>query len=76
MPIHIDIRVNDELIKQVHIGRDEIFGATDKTHRYMVTDQVHMTRADFYGKDAKTFMHKYDDGLEICVRKGLEALYG
>ena len=77
MPIHIDIRINDKYINTVHIGRDEELKGTDEVHIYTVTDRVASnTRPDWFGDMAVQFEHKYSDGLEICVTKGLQALYG
>lgn len=76
MPIHVDIRINDEHIKTIHIGRDDAYMGSDEIHSYIVTDRTVTTRSDWYDIDAKRFKHKYSDGLDVCVQKALEAYNG
>lgn len=76
MPLHIDIKVNDTLIKQVHIGR--VRGGThpDDVNDYLVLDGDRPTRWEDWHIDGIPFQHRYGDGAEVCVMKGLEALVG
>ena len=76
MPIHVDIRINDENVRTVHIGREQDLVGKDEVHQYRITTGTINTRADWWDLDSVTFEHKYSDGVEVCVRKGLEALYG
>ncbi len=73
MPLHVDIKINDRLLSQIHIGR--IQGGTDP-------DSVN-TYVAHEGEEPKTreewlqgvrFEHRYGDGAEVCVRKALMAL--
>lgn len=76
MPIHIDIRINDEHIRSVHIGREEDLLGKNEEHKYRITAGTIRTRADWWDPDSAEFTHKYSDGAEVCVAKGLLALYG
>ena len=76
MPIHVDIRINDENVRTVHIGREDDFSGNDGIHKYRITTGTINTRVDWWDPDSVTFEHKYSDGVEVCVAKGLEALYG
>jgi hypothetical protein len=75
MPIHVDIRINDKHIRTVHIGREDDFLGTEGEHTYRITENTINTRADWWDPDSVQFTHTYSDGAEICVAKGLEALY-
>ena len=76
MPIHVDIRINDENVRTVHIGREQDLVGKDEVHQYRITTGTVSTRADWWDPDSVTFEHKYSDGVEVCVARGLEALYG
>ena len=76
MPIHIDIRVNDKVINQIHIGR--VSGGTnpDDINNYLVIEgDIPLRMKDWY-IDGIPFTHRYGDGAEVCVMKGMRALYG
>lgn len=74
MPIHVDIKINDTLINTVHIGR--VSGTTDpdSINEYVIVDGPRPETIDHWYEGAD-FTHRYGDGAEICVAKGLEALY-
>lgn len=77
MPVHVDIKINEKYIKTVHIGRDEGLRGKQEVHAYTVTDKVTSDgRPDWWGDDCAHFEHRYSDGVEVCVTKGLQALYG
>lgn len=76
MPLHIDIRVNERLINQLHIGRvDELYSNT-QTSEYLVVEGIMKPREVKYGDDGVSFTHKYDEGAEVCVMKAVAALRG
>jgi len=66
MPIHIPIYINDKLIKTYHIGR--IAGDTnpDSINKYLI---VHDHELCSVGRE---FEHRYGDGVEACVIKGIQ----
>jgi hypothetical protein len=75
MPLHVDIRINNRLINTLHIGR--VSGTTDpdSINEYVIVDgEKPETVSQWY--EGTDFTHRYGDGAEICVAKGLEALYG
>lgn len=76
MPLHIDIRVNDKLINQLHIGRVSGGTQTDDINEYLIVDGEKPTRWEDWYIDGIPFQHRYGDGAEICVMKGMQALYG
>jgi hypothetical protein len=76
MPIHVDIRINDKHIRTVHIGREDDFLGTEGEHTYRITESTINTRADWWDPDSVQFTHVYSEGAEVCVAKGLLALYG
>jgi len=76
MPIHVDIKINNDVINQLHIGR--ISGGTepDDINTYLIVDgELPRSHSDWH-VDGTPFTHRYGDGAEICVMKGMEALYG
>jgi hypothetical protein len=75
MPIHVDIRVNDTLINQIHIGR--VRGGTDDNdiNDYLVIDGDKPTRLEDWHIDGIPFTHRYGDGAEICVAKAIDAMF-
>ena len=76
MPIHVDIKINNDVINQLHIGR--ISGGTepDDINSYLIVDgKIPRSHSDWH-VDGTPFTHRYGDGAEICVMKGMEALYG
>lgn len=76
MPIHVDIKINQELINQLHIGR--VSGGTDPDdiNDYLIVDGERPQRLEDWHIDGIPFQHRYGDGAEICVMKGMQALYG
>ena len=76
MPIHVDIKVNDTLINQIHIGRVRGTGTDpDDINDYLAIDGPRPTRLEDWLIDGIPFKHRYGDGAEICVKKALEVLY-
>ena len=76
MPIHVDIRVNNELINEIHIGR--VSGGTDPDdiNDYLVVEGYDPLRLEDWHIDGIPFQHRYGDGANVCVQKAMEALYG
>lgn len=76
MPIHVDIKVNDLLINQVHIGRVEGDTDPDSVNSYLVVDGDRPRSHSDWHAVGIPFKHRYGDGAEVCVQKAMEALYG
>lgn len=74
MPLHVDIRVNDELINQLHIARVRGGTAPDDINTYLVIYGYRPTRLEDWHVDGIPFEHRYGDGAEVCVMKAIEAL--
>lgn len=68
MPLHIPIYVNDKLIKTYHIGRFEGEATEDSLNTYIIVQD------DQFWKDGIAFTHRYGDGVDTCVTKGLYAM--
>jgi hypothetical protein len=76
MPLHVNIKINDRSINAIHIGR--VSGNTDPdsiNHYLAVAGEEPLFKGDWVERGTH-FTHRYGDGAEICVAKGLEALYG
>jgi len=71
MPIHIPIYINDRLIKTYHIGRLEGDTNTDSINTYLIVES-NGDRVPW--ETGIEFIHRYADGLDICVQKGFIAL--
>ena len=76
MPLHIDIRVNDKIISQLHIGRVNGGTAPNDINDYLIVDGDKPTRMEDWYIDGIPFQHRYGDGAEICVMKGIQAMNG
>lgn len=73
MPLHVDIRVNANLISRIHIGR--ISGGVDANdiNTYRAVMGEYPKSYEDWMKGAE-FTHRYGDGAEVCVQKAIEAL--
>ena len=67
MPLHVDIRVNDQHLASLTIGRTEEFKGQHHEHEYMVVRNQDFT-------SMARFTHTYSDGAEVCVERALQAL--
>ena len=77
MPIHVDIKINDTLINQIHIARVKGGTKADDVNDYVVVDGPRPTRLEDWLIDGIPYTHRYGDGAEVCVSRALEALgYG
>jgi hypothetical protein len=76
MPIHIDIRINRELINTLHIAR--VKGGTDEDdiNDYLILEGDEPLRYEDWLIDGIPFTHRYGDGAEVCVMKGIQAMKG
>lgn len=76
MPIHVYIHVNEDIVNELHIGRVQGGTDPDDTNDYLAVDGTRPTRLEDWHIDGVPFKHRYGDGLEKCVQRGMEALYG
>lgn len=74
MPLHIDIRVNETLINTLHIARVKGGTKPDDINDYVVVDGSRPTRHEDWLIDGIPFTHRYGDGAEVCVMKGIKAM--
>jgi len=74
MPLHVDIKINESLINSIHIGR--VSGGTkpDDINDYVVVEGDKPIRPEDWHVDGVPYTHRYGDGAEVCVVKGLKAL--
>ena len=68
MPIHIPIYVNDRLVKTYHIGRVKGDTNPDSINDYLIVEDDQLWRV------GKKFTHRYGDGIDTCVIKGINAM--
>lgn len=74
MPLHVDIRVNDTHISSLHIGRLEGGTDPDDINTYVIVKgHEPLFTSDWLERGIK-YTHRYGDGAEVCVMKGIEAL--
>lgn len=73
MPIHVDIRINDTLINQIHIARIKGGTKANDINEYLVVDGPKPERHEDWLIDGVPFKHRYGDGAEVCVARALEA---
>lgn len=73
MPLHVDVRINDRLIEQYHIGRTEKLVTATQTHQYRVVKGDYQPREVPYDALGVEFTHRYDDGAGVCVQKAIAA---
>ena len=73
MPLHIDIRVNHTLIQQFHIGRHRGGTNANDINEYLIVEGDRPTRFEDWSIDGVPFIHRYGDGAEVCVMKGIDA---
>jgi hypothetical protein len=69
MPVHVTIAINAKPVQNVTIWRTEKFKGPDFYHQYGV-----LTTSEDGETAEATFSHLYRNGVEECVRRGLEAL--
>jgi hypothetical protein len=76
MPLQVEIRINGNMLKTLHIGRMEGTTDHDSVNTYAATLRLPGGQPDWYNPDASTFYHRYGDGLEVCVSKALDSILG
>ena len=74
MPLHVDIRINDRLINQLHIGRMSGGNQPDHVNTYLAVYGEEPLLVSEWRERGTEYTHRYGDGAEICVMKAIEAL--
>lgn len=74
MPIHVEIKINDTLINQIHIARVRGGTASDDVNDYVALEGDRPTRLEDWHIDSVPFKHRYGDSAEVCVAKAIQAL--
>lgn len=74
MAVQVEMRVNGNIIKVLHIGRTE--GTEDKysVNTYLAGFRRAGEQPDWYSPDMVELNHTYGDGIEELVRKALNAI--
>lgn len=73
MPIHVEIKINEQLINTLHIGRLKGGTGSQDVNSYLVVEGQRPKSADDW-HSGETFSHRYGDGAEVCVMKAIEAI--
>jgi hypothetical protein len=76
MPLHIDIRLDERIISTLHIQRVEERISKHGTNSYLILEGDEPLRYEDWLIDGIPFTHRYSDGAEICVMKGIQAMRG
>jgi len=74
MPLHVQIRLNRQLLTEIHIARAEGGTDPDNINTYIATTGEEPLWLEGYQERGVEFKHRYGDGAEVCVRKAIEAL--
>jgi hypothetical protein len=74
MPIHVDIRINETLIKQIHIGRIRGSAKKNSINTYLAYEGDRPETLEDWFDRGTEYEHRYGDGAEVCVAKALKAL--
>lgn len=73
MPLNITVHVNDRFIKQYRIGREEGGTELDDINTYRILE-FEAGDGDQLWTMGDKFEHRYGDGVDVCILKGLQAL--
>ncbi len=73
MPLHVKVYVNDDYQKTFHIGRrsGDDLNSSINTYEVVVGDIEDPLQPEW--DDGVQFTHRYGDGLDVCVIRGIEA---
>lgn len=76
MPLHIEIKINDTVLNNLHIARVKGDTNPDSHNDYLIIEGEYPLRNEDWYIDGVPFKHRYGDGAEVCVAKGIRALRG
>jgi len=74
MPLYADIRINNTLIKTVAIGRAAGGNDPDDINTYVAVEVEPKGEPDWSDDNHAKYIHRYGDGAEVCLLRGLKAL--
>lgn len=74
MPIHVDIRINERLINQIHIGRLSGGTGADDVNTYLAVEGDQPLVLPEWKQRGVEFEHRYGDGAEKCIELAIVAL--
>lgn len=83
MPIQVYVEVNGRPIESLHIGREKGGTDPDDENDYLILrggprplhdGDTHGPLYRQWTEEGTPFKHRYGDGIEVCVQKGIEAL--
>jgi len=76
MPLHVDIRINEKLIKTLHIGRLKGGTRPDDVNTYAAVLGDPPIMIEDWKRLGASYEHRYGDGALVCVQKAIAALEG
>ncbi len=74
MPVHVAIKINEELVTELHIARMDELKSRDQVSEYRVVETLGLAPHEIRYETGVAFEHKYDEGIQRCVELALEAL--
>jgi hypothetical protein len=74
MPLHVQIRLNRQLLTEIHIARVKGGTSPSNVNTYIATTGEEPLWLEGYQEHGVEFKHRYGDGAEVCVSKALKAL--
>jgi len=74
VPLHVQIRLNRQLLSEIHIARAEGGTSPSNVNTYIAVTEEEPLYLEEYQERGVKFKHRYGDGAEICVSKALKAL--
>jgi hypothetical protein len=74
MPLYADIRINDTPIKTIAIGRSAGGTDPDDINTYIAVEIDPDGALDWWDENHAKYIHRYGDGAEVCLLRGLKAL--
>jgi hypothetical protein len=73
VPVRVKIDINGRVVSTIHIAREKGLPTpnSENTYRAIIKNE-----SPSYNdlNDGVMFTHRYGDGVEICVKKAIEAL--
>lgn len=76
MPLHIEIKINNTVLNTLHIARVKGDTRPDSNNDYLIIEGEYPLRNEDWYIDGVTFKHRYGDGAEVCVMRGIQAMKG
>lgn len=74
MPLHVTIKINDQLIENLHIARIAGGTGSEEVNTYLAVLGERPIGLSVWQDRGVEFQHRYGDGALVCVRKALESI--